>query len=130
MVTSRLREGIAARLSPEATRAPTLVEQLTVTRLDWETLVRLNRYLSLAGKLATAVWVAFMASVIVGIDWRSVVEELINSGKPVRAAIGLVIVLPTLLFVVARSVLGLARWRVQRELWRRDVARLSPPDQP
>lgn len=125
MVSSRLREGIAARLSPEATRAPTRFEQLTVTRLDWQTLVKLNRYLAFAGKLATALWIVFMATVAVGIDWRSIVEDLINSGKPVRAAIGLVVVVPTLLFVVARSVVGLGRWRVQRELWRRDVARLS-----
>ena len=125
MVGSRLRQGIAARLSPEATRAPTYLERLTVTRLDWDALVRLNRYLAFAGKLATAVWVVFMATVLLGIEWRSIVEELINSGRPVRAAFGLVIVLPTLLFVVARSIVGLARWRVQRELWRRDVERLS-----
>jgi hypothetical protein len=125
MVGSRLRQGIAARLSPEATRAPTYFERLTVTRVGWSTLVRLNRYLAFAGKLATAVWVVFMATVLLGIEWRSVVEDLINSGRPVRAAFGLVIVLPTLLFVVARSIVGLARWRVQRELWRRDVDRLS-----
>jgi hypothetical protein len=125
MAGSRLRQRIAARLSPEATRAPTFVERLTVVRLDWSTLVRLNRYFAFAGKLATAVWVMFMATVILGIDWRAVVEDLINSGRPVRAAFGLVVVLPTLLFLVARSLIGLARWRVQRELWRRDVDRLS-----
>jgi hypothetical protein len=32
---------------------------------------------------------------------------------------------PTLVFLAARSMLGFARWRIQRELWRRDVARLS-----
>jgi hypothetical protein len=76
-------------------------------------------------ELATTVWIMFMATVVLGIDWRAVVEDLINSGRPVRAALGLVIVLPTLLFLVARSVIGLARWRVQREFWRRDVDRLS-----
>jgi|GEM_PF-3479229 len=126
MVGARLRASIAARLSPEATRAPTLIERLTVTRLEWDTLVRLNRYLAVGSRVATALWLAFMASVILGVEWRSVVESLINSGRPVRAAIALVFVLPTLLFVVARSVVGLARWRVQRELWRRDVARLTP----
>jgi hypothetical protein len=124
MVTTRLRASIAARLSPEATRAPTLIERLTVTRLEWDTLVR--RYLAVGSRVATVLWVAFMASVILGVEWRSVVESLINSGRPVRAAIAIVFVLPTLLFVVARSLVGLARWRVQRELWRRDVARLTP----
>jgi hypothetical protein len=37
----------------------------------------------------------------------------------------LAIVLPTLLFLAARSMLGFARWRLQRELWRRDVERLT-----
>jgi hypothetical protein len=35
------------------------------------------------------------------------------------------IIVPTLLFVAARSAIGFARWRLQRELWRRDVARLE-----
>jgi hypothetical protein len=36
-----------------------------------------------------------------------------------------VIILPTLAFLVARSAIGFARWRLQRELWRRDVERLE-----
>jgi hypothetical protein len=28
-------------------------------------------------------------------------------------------------FLLARSMLGFVRWRLQRELWRRDVARLT-----
>jgi hypothetical protein len=48
-----------------------------------------------------------------------------DSGKPVEGAIALAIIVPTLLFVAARSLLGFARWRIQRELWRRDVARLE-----
>ena len=31
-------------------------------------------------------------------------------------------------FLVARSALGFARWRLQRELWRRDVERLGSQD--
>ena len=31
----------------------------------------------------------------------------------------------TLVFLAARSMLGYCRWRLQRELWRRDVDRLS-----
>jgi hypothetical protein len=31
----------------------------------------------------------------------------------------------TLVFLAARSMLGFARWRLQRELWRRDVERLT-----
>jgi hypothetical protein len=30
---------------------------------------------------------------------------------------------PTVLFVGVRSLIGFARWRIQRELWRRDVER-------
>ncbi len=41
------------------------------------------------------------------------------------ATIVLVIIVPTLLFVAARSAIGFARWRLQRELWRRDVERLA-----
>ena len=120
-----LRAKIAARFSPEATRRPTLFERVTVERLPWDLLVRLNRYLALGGKLATAVWVAFMASLVVGIDWKRSIEEAVNSGKPVKGAIVLAIAVPTLLFVAARSLIGFARWRLQRELWRRDVARVE-----
>jgi len=120
-----LRAKIAARFSPEATRRPTLFERVTVERLPWDLLVRLNRHLALGGKLATAVWVAFMASLVVGIDWKRSIEEAVNSGKPVKGAIVLAIAVPTLLFVAARSLTGFARWRLQRELWRRDVARVE-----
>jgi hypothetical protein len=60
------------------------------------------------------------------VDWKDVVEDAINSGKPVKGAIVLVVVLPTFLFLLARSLVGFARWRLQRELWRRDVARRQP----
>jgi hypothetical protein len=42
---------IATRLA----RRATLLERNTVERLPWELVIRLNRYLELAGKLATAV---------------------------------------------------------------------------
>jgi hypothetical protein len=74
---------------PEHTRRATLLERLTVVRLSWDHVVRLHRYVELLGKLATAVWAAFVAS------------------------------------FVPRSMLGFARWRLQRELWRRDVDRLT-----
>ena len=111
------------RLSPERTRRPTAFERLTVRQLSWETVVRLNRHLELFGGLATAVWVLFLGAVILGIDWKQVVEETGNSGKPVAGALVLVIILPTLLFVAARSLVGFGRWRLQRELWRREVER-------
>jgi hypothetical protein len=117
----RLRAALAERLSPERTRQATLLERLTVQRLSWDQLVRLHRYLELTGKLATAVWVAFLATVVLGVDWKSAVEHTVNSGKPVKAAIAIAILLPTLLFVAVRSMVGFARWRIQRELWRRDV---------
>jgi hypothetical protein len=120
-----LRAALAERLSPDATRRATALERLTVARLSWDALVRVNRYLALVGKVATAIWVAVMASVVLGVEWKDLVEDAINSGKPVRGALALVILLPTLLFVAARSVIGFARWRVQRELWRREVARLT-----
>jgi hypothetical protein len=49
----------------------------------------------------------------------------VNSGRPVQGALALAIVIPTLVFVAARSLIGFGRWRLQRELWRRDVARLE-----
>jgi hypothetical protein len=85
----------------------------------------LNRCLEIAGKLATAVWVAFVASVVLGVDWKEVVEGAVNSGKPVKGAVALAIIVPTLLFVAGRSLIGFARWRLQGELWRRDVARVE-----
>jgi hypothetical protein len=119
----RLRSGFHA-LSPEWTRRSTRIEAWTVGRLSWEWLVRLNRWLEILGRLATLAYVVFAATIVFGVDWKSVVEELVNSGRPVRGAIALVIVIPTLLFVALHSLTGYGRWRVQRELWRRDVERL------
>ena len=122
---TKLRAVIADRLTPERTRRATTLERLTVARLGWEQLVRLNRWLELLGKITTGLWVAFMGSLFLGVDWRDLVEEAVNSGKPVAGAVVLVVVGPTLLFVAARSLIGFARWRLQRELWRRDVDRLQ-----
>jgi hypothetical protein len=60
-----------------------------------------------------------------GLDCKAVVTNSLNSGKPIEGAFALAILLPTLLFLAARSLLGFARWRLQRELWRRDVERLA-----
>jgi hypothetical protein len=98
---------------------------MTVCRLSWEWVVRVHRWLELAGRLATLVWVLFVGSVVLGVNWKHVVERAINSGRPVAGALTVAIVVPTLLFVAARSAIGFARWRLQRELWRRDVARLE-----
>jgi hypothetical protein len=121
----RVSNQIAERLLPEQTRRATRLERLTVERLSWEWVVRIHRWLELAGKLATAVWIAFVASLILGVNWKKIVEHAINSGRPVAGALTVAIVVPTLLFVAARSAIGFARWRLQRELWRRDVARLE-----
>lgn len=94
-------------------------------RLDWESVVRLNRWLAAAGRVATAIWVVFVASVVLGVEWKQIVEDALNSGRPVQGAFVLAVVLPTLAFVAARSAIGFARWRLQRELWRRDVERLE-----
>jgi hypothetical protein len=122
---ARIQAALAARLSPERTRRATLVERLTVQRLSWDWVVRLHRFLEFFGKLATAVWAAFVASLVIGFDWKGVVEDAINSGRPIEGAFALAILLPTLVFLAARSMLGFARWRLQRELWRRDVERLA-----
>jgi hypothetical protein len=121
----RIAAAIASRVSPERTRRATVFEQLTVQRLPWDTVVRLNRYLEVTGKLATAIWVAFIASVVFGVDWKELVEDAVNSGRRLENALLLAVGLPTAVFLLARSAIGFARWRLQRELWRRDVKRLS-----
>jgi hypothetical protein len=122
---ARLEAAVGARLSPERTRRATLLERLTVQGLGWDQLVRLHRYIELLGKLATVVWVGFIASLVLGFDWKGTVNDTLNSGDPIAGALLLAIAVPTLVFVAARSMLGFARWRLQRELWRRDVARLE-----
>jgi hypothetical protein len=122
---ARLGALLAERLSPERIRRATLIERLTVRRLDWVWLERSNRWLALLGKVCTVVWIAFFASAVLGVDWRSVVEHAVNSGRPVKNAVAVAILVPTLLFVAIRSAVGYCRWRIQRELWRRDVERLS-----
>ena len=122
---TRLEAAVSARLSPEHTRRATLLERLTVQRLSWDHLVRLHRYIELLGKLATVIWSAFIASIVLGVDWKGAVNDTLNGGDPVQGALLVAVLVPTLLFVAARSMLGFARWRIQRELWRRDVARLS-----
>ena len=127
---ARLGAAFATHLSPEHTRRATLFERLTVQRLSWGVLVRIHRYLELVGKLATGIWCGFIASVLLGVDWKPVVQDAFNSGTPIKEALVLAILLPTLIFLLARSAIGFLRWRVQRELWRRDVERfagITPP---
>jgi hypothetical protein len=125
----KLRDGIqsvfAERLSPERTRAPTLFERLTVGRLGWDTITRLNRWLELLGRIATVVWAGLIASIVLGLDVQQLVEDAINSGRAVREAVVVAILIPTAAFFLAHSLIGFLRWRLQRELWRRDVARLE-----
>jgi hypothetical protein len=122
---ARIQAALAARLSPEHTRRATRVERLTVQRLSWDWIVRLHRYLEFFGKVATVVWVSFIVSLVAGFDWKQVVQEAVNSGRPIEGALALAILVPTLVFLAARSMLGYGRWRLQRELWRRDVERLT-----
>lgn len=126
----RLRGALAARVSPESTRRATRLERYTVQRLSEAQLVRMNTVLELAGKLATGLWVLFLLTIVLGVDWRQVVESLANAGRPVRGAIALALVVPTLLFVAARSLIGFARWRLQREMWRRDLEGLGGRPRP
>jgi len=93
--------------------------------MRWENVVWLNRVLEFAGSTATVLWIAFLTSLALGVDWEATVEHAINSGRPVEAAVALAIVLPTVLFLLMRSLVNAARWRLHRELWRRDVERLT-----
>ena len=122
----RLPDAVAARFSPARTRQATRLERHTVCRLSWHQLIFLHRWLEILGRVTTGLWLAFIASLVLGVEWQETIESAINSGRPVRAAVVLVVVIPTLLFVAARSVIGFGRWRVQRELWRREVAALEP----
>jgi hypothetical protein len=122
---ARLGAAFAAHLSPERTRRATLFERLTVQRLPWDALVRIHRYLELVGKFATGVWIGFVASVVLGVNWQLVVADIFNSGARITDALALTLVLGTGVFLLARSTLGFLRWRVQRELWRRDVERFE-----
>lgn len=115
---------IGRALSPEGTRRATFFERRTVGRLTWEQLVRLNQVLELVGRSTTALIVAFGVSAVVGYDWRQSTEDVLNAGRPVTGALGAAIVFLVLTFVALRSVIGFGRWRIQRELWRREVAEL------
>jgi hypothetical protein len=127
-IRARIAAAIAARVSVDRTRRATLLERLTVHRLEWDSVVRLNRYLEVTGKIATAIWVGFIATVVFGVEWKSVVQDAVNSGRPLENAFLFAVGLPTAVFLLARSAIGFARWRLQRELWRRDVERLSGPE--
>jgi hypothetical protein len=138
--TQRLRAGIqtvfAQRLSPERTRRASWFERQTVGRLEFDTIARLNRWLELLGRIATAVWVAMIATIVLGVDVKDEVESVLNSGRPLRYVAIFAVLVPTIAFFLLHSVIGFLRWRLQRELWRRDVDRvgasasdpeLSPP---
>jgi hypothetical protein len=123
-IAERVRAEIAA-ISPERTRRASWIERMTVERLTWSQIVRLNRWLEVLGRLTTAIYCVFIATLIVGVDWKHGVQDTFNAGEPVRGILAAVVVLPTLLFVALHSVTGYGRWRLQRELWRRDVAELT-----
>jgi hypothetical protein len=129
-VRASVQRVFAERLSPERTRHASLLERQTVGRLDWQTIERLNRWLELLGRIATIVWAAFVAVIVLGFDVRDTVEDVVNGGDPVRAALFLAILAPTIVFFLAHSAIGYMRWRLQRELWRRDVQRLTGEDRP
>jgi hypothetical protein len=86
--TQRLRAGIqtvfAQRLSPERTRRASWFERQTVGRLEFETIARFNRWLELLGRIATVVWVAIIATIVLGVNLRDEVESVLNSGRPLR----------------------------------------------
>lgn len=124
-VAARASRLVARRLTPERTRRATFFERHTVGRLTWAQLTRLNQALELVGRLTTVLLIAFAVSTVVGVDWRGAAEEVVNSGRPVQGALAVAVVFVLLTFVALRSVIGFGRWRIQRELWRRDVAALQ-----
>jgi hypothetical protein len=82
------------------------------------------------------VWVAMIATIVLGVDVKDEVESVLNSGRPLRYVAIFAVLVPTIAFFLLHSVIGFLRWRLQRELWRRDVDRvgasasdpeLSPP---
>ena len=87
-------------------------------RLDWDTVARLNRWLELLGRIATVVWVGLIATIVLGVDVKDWVEEVINSGEPLQDVVIVALILPTLAFFLLHSTIGFLRWRLQRELWR------------
>ena len=123
-LAARVRQEIAS-ISPERTRRASWFERHTVARLNQATLERANRWLEAVGRLTTVIYAVFIVTLVFGVDWKDAVQHLFNEGKPVKGAIALVVVLPTLIFVALHSITGYGRWRVQRELWRRDVAQMA-----
>ncbi len=102
-----------------------MTERLTVSLMPWHRLVLVNRVLEIIGKIATFVWFTTIAAIILGFDMRDAVSGAFNSGRPIEGIFALSILIPTVIFLLIRSAVGYCRWRVQRELWRRDVKRLS-----
>jgi hypothetical protein len=123
-IAARVRHEIAS-ISPERTRSASWVERMTVQRLTWSQIVHLNRILEVLGRLTTAIYCVFLFTLLLGVDWRHGVQETFNAGEPVNGVIALVVVLPTLIFVALHSITGYGRWRLQRELWRRDVQSMA-----
>ena len=124
-LVARARTVVSHKLSPEGTRRATLFERMTVRRLPWDWLVRLNAWLAALGKVATCIYCLVIGALVFGVDLGPLLRSALTSGRPIEHVFVLSIVLPTLVFLLARSLLGFGRWKLQRELWRRDVERLS-----
>ena len=131
LATETLREHVAAviarRVSPDRTRAATRLERLTVARLSWATLVRLNAALEIVGRAATVIWAGVIAAAVIGLRWRNALESALHEGRPVRAIVALALLLAIGVLVAVHSLLGFARWRIQRELWHRETASTASP---
>jgi hypothetical protein len=124
-LTRRSYELLTRKLTPEGTRKATTFERLTVGRLSWDRLVAVNRALRLLGWLTYGLLYGFMACALVGLNLKAEAESALNSGRPREGALAIAILVPALLLIALRSSIGFLRWRVQRELWRRDVAELT-----
>ncbi len=113
------------RVSPDRTRRATTTERLSVSLMPWDRLVLVNRVLEIAGKLATTIWCGTLAAIILGFDPKDAIEGALHSGRPISGILAITVLIPTVIFLLLRSGIGYCRWRVQRELWRRDVRRLT-----
>lgn len=121
----RFAVAVRRRFTPEGTRAASLVERVALGRLSARAVARLNAALEMIGELATWLLIGIFAAALFGLDWRGKIESSFNQGEPIQHAVTIGILLSVLSLVALRSVIGAFRWRIQRELWRRDAAALA-----
>ena len=103
----RLRAGIESTYDavPRAHAQGHLVRAPHGGQLSWDAITRLNRWLELLGRIATVVWAGLIASIVLGVDVKELVQE-VNSGQPLQDVVIVAVIVPTLAFFVLHSVIG------------------------